>query len=200
MSATNSWSADDHQAIMLSLDTLAHYGLPVGNALARYAEIKEDAQRQPDADDLKWSLEQATIVAEHITLGNDRPTLDCHMVVGRAYSLTPGQRDYIRDHHNMTPAPLVEVIECAVYIGSQYIRRVTLRSVEHIDPRRRKVINKFTIDRWGHFMSEALANDKARAEAKERAFSERPVKATKGESTTESSRKTLVELMGEYGV
>jgi hypothetical protein len=163
------------------------------------ANRASEFRAKPSEADLRWPVEQPTVVAEHITLGNDRPVLSCKLQVGRAYSLTPGQRDVVRDWFNMTPAPLIEVLEVALYPGTQYIQRVTLKSCEHVDPRRRRVMTKFAIDKWGEFCSQAKQRDTERAEAREGD----PVDDDESDKPAKKSTKKqplLSELMNEYGV
>jgi len=94
----------------------------------------EDARVQPTDDDRRWPLSPPEVIGEHLSVGDSRPELSCALVVGRAYSLTPGQRDYVRERFNMTPAPLVRVTEVALYPGTQLIRRVTLVSEVPAEP------------------------------------------------------------------
>ena len=196
------WSYNDTQRIVEAVNVLTHYGLPTRLVVEDYLAKLSEQRRQPSDDDLRWQRVEATPIADHISVGNDRPTLDSSAVVGRLYSLTPGQRDFIRDTYNMTPTKLVEVLEVAVFHENpRCIRRVILRSTDHIaDPRRTKVINKLVIDHWGHFMSTAKANDDRRrdeAEAKE-------VTSPKDKATAPASASktniNLKQLMEEYGV
>ena len=106
----------------------------------------------------------------------------------------------------MTPAPLVEVIECAMYEDGVHIRRVTLKSCEHVDPRRRAMMTKFSINAWGQFCADAKQRDADREEAKagEPDESEAPDagKTVKPKAKASPSAKAvnLAQLMNEYGV
>lgn len=160
----------------------------------------------PNVKEIVKSASGVDVVLSHGSAA-ERPTLSCRLQVGMAYSLTPGQRDVIRDRFNMTPAPLVEVIECAMYADGVHIRRVTLKSCEHVDPRRRAVMTKFSIDAWGQFCADAKQRDLDREEAKEKVQSEseapdaggksKPTKAPKAPSVRAVN---LAQLMNEYGV
>jgi len=160
----------------------------------------------PNVKEIVTSASGVDVVLSHGSAA-ERPTLSCRLQVGMAYSLTPGQRDVIRDRFHMTPAPLVEVIECAMYADNIHIRRVTLKSCEHVDPRRRGVMTKFSIDEWGQFCADAKRRDIDREEAKEKAQSESEApdagKTTKTAKPTKApSARTvnLAQLMNEYGV
>jgi len=85
----------------------------------------------------RWPLDVPMAIDDHLSLGNDRPTLSCRVEVGRAYALTSGQRDVIRERYGMTPAQLVEVTEVGMFANTKYIRRITLQSCEHVDVARR---------------------------------------------------------------
>lgn len=190
----------DVAKIQAALDTLAEYKLPCQGVSDAFARMLEEARVQPSEADQRWPLTQPEYVGEHLALGDDRPTLSCRLVAGRSYSLSPGQRDYIRDRFNMTPARLVKVIEVAVFPGTQLIRLVRLVSEEHVDPRRRRMMTKFTIDRWGEFCDQARANDEARrASTDVLDDDDQPA----GKPTKPKRPKTevkLEELFNEYGI
>jgi hypothetical protein len=148
---------DAQREIEAAYEVLRTYKIPHTTSYAAFQDMLDAVQRKPDADDFKWPWVASVPISEHVDQGDDRPVLSAQVEIGRAYSLSPAQRDVIRQWFNMTPAPLVEVIDLALFPESQIIRHIVLRSVEHIDPRRRRVMNKFTIDRWGRFMSAVAA-------------------------------------------
>jgi len=212
------------RAISDAIGTLGEWGLPTRLVTEALNERLEEQQVQPTEVDRLWPLARRVSITEHLvpnvkevvtsaagvdvvlSHGGDRerPTLSCRMQVGMAYSLTPGQRDVIRDRFNMTPAPLVEVIECAMYSDNIHIRRVTLKSCEHVDPRRRAMMTKFSIDAWGQFCADAKQRDADREQAKagSQAESEAPdaTKATKATKAPSAKAVNLAQLMNEYGV
>lgn len=128
---------------------------------------------QPSADDLLWPIIPALPVSQHLkapkktekslsgavlqhsTRDEDRPVFSCAIVQGRAYSLTAPQRDVMRDRFNFTSAKWVEVMELAVYPGTNVPCKVVLKSCEHIDTRRgaQTTLQQITITKWGEFMS-----------------------------------------------
>lgn len=195
-----SYTHEDEVKIIEALVVLKEYGLPVRVVTEAYQARIEEQRRQPTEDDRRWPWVEPVSIGEHINLGDDRPMLDCGCQVGRMYALTPGQRDYIRDHFNMTPARLVEVHEVALFPGTRFIRRVTLASAEHVDPNRKHVMKRFAIDTWGHFMSEAKASDQRRAEAKESVDVVGDVTPTKKPAKASRSIIDMNQLMNEYGV
>jgi len=206
-----------------AVGVLNDYGYKTGNIIEWLVHRMEEQKAQPTEVDRLWpwagkgkvsitehlvpnvkevvtSASGVDVVLSHGSAA-ERPTLSCRMQVGLAYSLTPGQRDVIRDRFNMTPAPLVEVIECAMYADNIHIRCVTLKSCEHVDPRRRAMMMKFSIDAWGQFCADAKQRDADREEAKSEATGDgktvKPVKAVKAPS---AKAVNLAQLMNEYGV
>jgi len=207
-----------------AIRTLGEWGLPTRLVMEALDERLEEQRVQPTEVDRLWPLARRISITEHLVpnvkevvtsaagvdvvlshgSAAERPTLSCRLQVGMAYSLTPGQRDVIRDRFNMTPAPLVEVIECAMYEDGVHVRRVTLKSCEHVDPRRRAVMTKFSIDAWGQFCADAKQRDADREEAKAGGQAEseatgdrktvKPVKAPSAKAVN------LAQLMNEYGV
>lgn len=87
----------------------------------------------------------------------------------RQYTLTPGQRDVLRTRHGLTPAAVVVVTDVALFTGTSVVWSVTIKSAEHIDPRRRKhVLSEVVIAPASKFFQDGAAIDKAReAEAVE---------------------------------
>lgn len=129
--------------------------IPVTVSRAIWAERLSEMQRQPTDEDRRYPHTVAVALEDHLGMGDSRPNLDCGLVIGRAYSLSPAMRDVIRDWYNMTPTELVQVLDLRHFDEDQqaYIKSVTLRSEEHIDPRRVAVMTKFTINAWGKFMA-----------------------------------------------
>jgi hypothetical protein len=191
---------DDVKQIRTALETLARYKLPCQGVADAFERMLEEARVKPSEADQRWPLTPPEYVGEHLALGDDRPTLSCRLVAGRSYSLSPGQRDYVRDRFNMTPAKLVKVIEVAVFPGTQLIRMVRLVSEEHVDPRRRRMMTKFTIDRWGEFCDQAKANDDARRESTAVEDDDDDQPAKPGKPKRPKNEVRMEELFNEYGI
>ena len=214
------------KAINGAIRTLGEWGLPTRLVMEALDERLEEQRVQPTEVDRLWpwagkgkmsitehlvpnvkevvtSASGVDVVLSHGTAA-ERPTLSCRLQVGMAYSLTPGQRDVIRDRFNMTPAPLVEVIECAMYADNVHIRRVTLKSCEHVDSRRRAMMTKFSIDAWGQFCADAKQRDADREEAKAGGPDESEApgngKTVKPAKAPSAKAVNLAQLMNEYGV
>ena len=176
---------------------LQAYDIPCSHAFQAWRGMVEQAGRQPDEHDLAWPWEGGVSITSHLSEGSkvirsssgavvkvgpmeERPVLSTQIEVGRAYSLTPAQRDVVRSWFNMTPAKLVEVLDIAFFPVSvanrsetvqslipRHIMHVVLRSVEHVEERRKHVINKFTIAPWGRFMHEVQVREAEILQAQE---------------------------------
>ena len=187
---------DGLDAIRASIAVLETYKLPVGNVVAALQERLDEAQRQPTVEDMRWPLDVPVFITDHLSLGNDRPTLSCRVEVGRAYALTSGQRSVIREHYGMTPAQLVEVTEVGMFVGTKYIKRVTLQSCEHVDLARRHIVKRLVIDDWGHFCELAKASDDLHTKVSAALDKEKPAVVAKVSKAT----KSFESLLEEYAV
>jgi hypothetical protein len=179
-----------------AIDTLRAYGLPVKGVQDALTQRVEDDKRVPDEADRRWSVGPVPSIEDHLSMGDGRPTLGCGMVVGRAYELTPGQRDVLRERFGMTPSRLVRVDEVAMFDGGQMIKRVILHSEEHVPSNRRHLMVAVVIDHWGEFMDAAQAKDAQRAEC--HVEKERVVGATT--KVVKKATRSLEQLLSEYDV
>lgn len=156
------------QEIEKAFDVLFLYDLPVKSAWESYQELVSHANREPSESDRLWPLDVSDLVSVHLAEGDDRPALSCRLVVGRMYSLTAAQRDVIRDMFNAQLARLVEVLAVDTFDetaanGAKIVRSVVIKTVEHIDPKRRKgSYTKFTISKWGEFCSRCVVRQMER--------------------------------------
>lgn len=102
----------------------------------------------------------------------------CH--VGRQYSLTPGQREILRERYGLTPTMVVQAVNVELFPGpDDVIWSITLKSVEHVDPRRRRhVLNEVVLQPASAFFRDAAAIDAARAlDAEARKLDRKPREA-----------------------
>jgi hypothetical protein len=149
-----------------ALRTLDSLGAPTSDLWKWLAYETEKAESGSPTDaDLCWPLVPAEDITEH--LRNDgvgeagesrRPIFSCAIAVGRAYELSPAQRDVLRSRFAFTPTKTVEVVEVETFKDHpRIVRKVVLKSGEHIDPRRRAILQQVTITSWGEFMSQCAA-------------------------------------------
>ena len=81
----------------------------------------------------------------------------------RHYSLSPGQRDVLRNRYGLTPAKTIILTDVALFPGTNIIWSINLRSAEHIDVmRRRHVLSAAVIAPVAKFFDDAQARDKER--------------------------------------
>jgi hypothetical protein len=163
------FDAAELQSIAQLLVQLTQLGVPTKAADEWLAVRMESLTAVPSAHDLMWPWVGQEGIDEHLagTATDVRPVLSCRAQVGRSYCLSPSQRDVVRQWFNMTPAPTVEVIELATYADGKHIRRMRLKSCEHVDPRRRAVMTMCAIDKWGEFCHAVTVRERERSEAAE---------------------------------
>lgn len=182
---------------------LSVLGINVSSITTQIEEAREDYNAQPATEDRLFPWVKPDAITEHLLPGGRRTVLTSAIGVGREYELSPGQRDYMRNHYGMTPAQTVEVTTFELYADGKHIKSVRFRSAEHIDPQRRHVIRAFAIHNWGRFMTEAKKLDedrKALANLKviDGDDDGKPASVTKSSKVAKVS--TLVEMMLEYGI
>jgi hypothetical protein len=120
-------------------------------------------QQQPTERDHAWAR-RAPAPSTIDELPEQLTAAKCH--AGRQFTLSPGQRDVLRTRFGLTPTKVVEVVNVAVYPNDATLMwSVTLRSAEHVDPRRRKhVLNEVVLVPVSEFFEQAAARDKEREE------------------------------------
>lgn len=122
-----------------------------------------ERDQQPTADDLKYSVLGEASINEHLSEVSE---LDpSRMVEGRSYTLTSGQRAWLREVYDMTPARTVTIIELAFWPGTRCPQRLTLRSDEHVDNSRKHVLVMCAITSVGRFFTESKAKEQEKATA-----------------------------------
>lgn len=121
----------------------------------------------PTEDDTRYLLpEHPPTITEHLTEGlNAVMTAGC-LWQGYSYSLSPGQREWLRERFEMTPTKTVTVTELQVWLGTRHPRSMVLACDLHIPATRTRVLKQCTISNVGTFLRESAAIDAAR-EARE---------------------------------
>jgi len=184
------------------LTLLKSIGLKTSQIESDLEQLTSDIKRCPSADDLRWPLSPPEEIGAHLSLGADRPTLDCKLVRGRSYGLTPGQRDILRDWYGLTPTRTIEVVNVelfdpAVYHHHNIVRSVTLRSNIHVEEHKRKhMLISCVIDNWGAFCTAAKKRDEER---RDDATVVDPDKPAKSKPTTVRTLD-LTQLTSLYGI
>lgn len=107
----------------------------------------------------------------------------------RQYQLTSGQRDVLREKHGLTPAKTVIITNVTTFKATNVIASFTIRSAEHIDPRRRRhVLVEAVIAPAAQFFEQASMKDKEREAENAR---EDAVRVGRGESPKTVKQKAL---------
>lgn len=118
-------------------------------------------------EDRKWAtqLPVPSSMEDHFAGGEAEVLTAARCHVGRQYSLSPGQRDVLRERYGLTPTMTVVAENVQMYKDTDVIFALTIRSTEHIDPKRRRVLNSVVLSPASAFFRDAAAKDAARAEA-----------------------------------
>lgn len=107
----------------------------------------------------------------------------------RQFTLSPGMRDTLRERHGLTPAKHVVVTHAATFPGTNIVWQFTIKSAEHIDPRRRKhVLVEAVITPASEFFSVSAARDKEREVDKEQVDAKR---VKRGEEPRSAKQRAL---------
>lgn len=128
-----------------------------------WAQLREMTERErtakPDELDLQYICPCVIpTISEHVWRGQKQVLSPTNIFKGYSYTLSPGQRQWLRDNYGMTPTETVTILDLGVWPGN-HPKSITLRSDEHVDPRRRHVLVKATITRPGRFFHEAQQLD-----------------------------------------
>lgn len=107
----------------------------------------------------------------------------------RHFTLTPGQRDVLRERHGLTPARHIIIVNVQTFPGTNLIASFTIKSAEHIDPRRRRhVLVEAVIINAAQFFQLGKARDDEREVAKAETDTKR---VKKGEEPRSAKQKAL---------
>jgi hypothetical protein len=184
-----------------AIGLLKSHGFNMRGTQEQYDDWRYICQRQPTADDLKYKLTPAATASEHLVgHGTDeRPPLSTRLVVGRAYSLTPGQRDVLRERYGLTPTRTIIVTGYNTFepVHPGVIRWVTIKSNMHVDDTRKHILISATIGDFGHFMATAEQRDRDRTLLKESGVTE---DATNEVLSTKIKLPKIKELEAMYGL
>lgn len=132
---------EDHNAWLLTLDT-----------------------RECTDDDRRWATQNPmpSTIEEHFVDGEPELLTAARCHVGRQYTLSPGQRDVLRERYGLTPTMTVKATNVELFSAEDVIWSVTLKSTEHVDPKRRHVLNEVVLCPAATFFRDADIKDKER--------------------------------------
>lgn len=126
----------------------------------------------PHPDDLLYLLPDAplTVLKDHFPNGRLPEKLSASNArKGFSYTLTPGQRTWIRTHYALTPAQTVTITELCNWDGTLHPKSIRIESDIHIDPRlRRHTLIVANISQPGTFFRESALEDQRMAELEPR--------------------------------
>jgi len=135
-------------------------GLDMKPVWAQFREmVEKERLAQPDVLDLQYICPCVPpVISEHIWRGQKQVLSPTNLFKGYSYTLSPGQRQWLRDNYGMTPTETITILDFGVWPGN-HPKTITLRSDEHVDPKRRHVLVSATINRPGKFFHEAQQLD-----------------------------------------
>lgn len=125
---------------------------------AQLRKTDEEAEEVPTSAQLALELPvRAPVLEEHLIT---RDLSVAQLWPGYAYTLTPGQRKWLRDHFDMTPTQTVTATQVVKWKGTNSLRELRLESQLYVDERLRKRVLKSV---WIHdaekFFRESWEND-----------------------------------------
>lgn len=185
--------------ILEAFTFLQSVGIKVSGVLDQYEQDHAEALREPSEADYTFPFKPPLHIGDHLSMGGGRPILDSGLYVGRSYSLSPGQRQTLRDWYDLTPSQTVQVIGFSLFPDGKCIRQVRLECNIHITEvqRRKHLLLAVTIDHWGVFCRQASQRDAELAEA-------RTTRTADTTTTVSKPRKpktaSMEDLMAEYMV
>jgi hypothetical protein len=181
------------EQIETALRCLTSYGYETAPLWKEHHEWLQSTElREPTDDDRHWATRagEPSSVADHFRDNLPEPLSAAQCWEGRQYTLTPGQRAYLRDRYGLTPTRVVELIEVGLFRTTNIVHTFVLRSAEHVDEqRRRHVLNAVCITNAAEFFERAAQLDKQREE-------ETAAQAATKESTPKTSRR--MSMVEEY--
>lgn len=135
-------------------------GLDMKPVWAQFREMVErERAAKPDTLDLQYVCPCVPpVISEHIWRGQKQVLSPTNLFKGYSYTLSPGQRQWLRDNYGMTPTETVTILDLGLWPGN-HPRTITIRSDEHVDPKRRHVLVKATIGKPGKFFHESQLLD-----------------------------------------
>jgi hypothetical protein len=150
-----------------ALKTLAAYGYNVTSVWAEHnAWLASLDVRAVTDHDRTWAtqLPEPANVADHMAGGTFEVLTAARAHVGRQYTLSPGQREVLRDAYGLTPTETITLIDVELFPSEDVIWSLTLKSNEHIDPKRKHVLREVVLQPAAAFFESAALKDKAREE------------------------------------
>jgi hypothetical protein len=133
---------------------------------------------------------------EHMVEGRPQVLKPEVMWVGHHYTLTPGQREWLRNFAGLTPTVTVTIGWLEVWKGTQHPKAFKMVSDVHVDPKhRRHVLTELVIRDAGRFFFEAGELDREREEAKVKEGKEKVQKVNKENEPSKEFLGFVAELL-----
>lgn len=149
-----------------AMRTLESYGYDVSAIWKEHhAYLAEFDTRTPSDHDAKWATrnEAPGALEDHISDGKFEVLTAAEAFQDRQFVLSAGQRDTLRERHGLTPAQTIVLSNAVTFPKTRVLASITIKSAEHIDPRRRRhVLVEAVITNPAEFFEVSAARDKER--------------------------------------
>lgn len=116
----------------------------------------------PDDDDRRYPLPTAAPdLVVHLAAGRNAVLTSAMLWKGYSYTLSPGQRAWLRDNYDLTPTETVTVMWIETWTGddARFPRSLCLKSDLHVPSNRRHVLTQAVIRNVGRFFRESAERD-----------------------------------------
>lgn len=158
------------EQIETAIKCLEAYGYDATSIWAEHNEwLKSLDSRKPTDFDAQWATRnQAPAPIEQQYQDGIAAVLSAaNCFTDRHFTLSPGQRDVLRERHGLTPAQTIIITHAPTFPGTNILWQIAIKSAEHIDSRRRKhVLVEAVITPASEFFKVAADRDKEREAAK----------------------------------
>jgi hypothetical protein len=155
------------EQIETAIRVLASYGYDMSPVRAQHNTwIDSLDRREPTELDSTWASQTSpSIISEHTNEGVFEVLSAARCFADRQFTLSPGQRETLREQHGLTPTRDVLISNVVTFPGTKVISQFTLRSTEHIsEERRRHVLVSAVIYPAATFFETSARRDKEREE------------------------------------
>lgn len=181
-----------HEQTEFHLKGLERLGYEVKNLWQELAVRREREESGEGPGDLARRYTVPTEcppTEEHLVGGKPQVLRPAVMWPGHHYTLTPGQRQWLREFAGLTPTETVTVAWVGVWKGTQHPKEFKIVSDLHVDPRnRRHALTELVIRDAGRFFFESAELDREKEESKVKEGKE---KVRKVEKENEPSKEFL---------
>lgn len=184
------------EQIETALKCLESYGYDQTVTWAKHnAWLKSLDTCEPTELDAVWATrnQEPSSTDQHFKDGRPAVLTASDCFVDRQYTLSPGQRETLRERHGLTPAQVIIITHAPTFKGTNILSQIAIKSAEHIDPRnRRHVLVEAVLTPASEFFRVSAERDKEREAMREKsAEAEDKKRVKKGLEPVSTKAKAL---------